>query len=506
MKTGTKGLVMKRKTWLSLLVAALMSLGSAFAMPRYTDKENALALARVLDKGTFGRYTVSSTYVQNVSSKDYYVSVILSDGSSQKWYIDQIYQWAREDKLLLSNNRSLLFLDSRDTRFVVLDKNLFHRQALQANVYVKSHETGDPLEGQKFRFQIKSFNLISPHETAFGRDPMGSKYRYFVDLMNGTSELLTYEQAYELMKNNNLLTVKDLNEEVLGRAYQVTKVIPVPKGQVEDGVAQFGLEVQFDTAIQLNGDNFPIEIYERQLYNERTKQYTKEFVMDITIPNSEKTDMIRPIPSLEYLNNIEVVKNSKYPKRTFLRSSFNPNVLDIPPVIYKNSDNSVYINFFSLIDQSVISRGMLLDEKERTAEERKTYRTIRVKKAIKSDSDYGRAFIAGLETQKAAMVIKDEQTKIEKLLDAIRQFEESALYAESDAQLYNALTKRNQLRENVITLTMEFIEARLRQPNFGGSNAKTMLDQLDRAESFTGNTEVLKSIEQLREKLIAAQE
>ncbi|OGH01082.1 MAG: hypothetical protein A2600_11460 [Candidatus Lambdaproteobacteria bacterium RIFOXYD1_FULL_56_27] len=497
---------MKPNFWFLTIALLGLSLNQAFAMPKYTDKENAMALARVLDKGSFGRFTVASTYVQNESPKDYYVSVILSDGSSQKWYVDQIFNWSREDKLLLSENRSLLFLDPRDTRFVLLDKNVFHRQALQANVYVKLYGNGDTLEGQKFQYQIKSFNLISPNETAFGRDETGSQYRYIVDLMNGTSELLTYEDAYRLLKNNFLLTLKDLGDDVLSRAYQVTKVVPTPKGPVEDGVAQFGVEIQFDQNIALSGENFPIEIYERKLYNQRTKEFTKEFVMDITIPNSEKTNLIRPITSLEFLNNVEVVKSSKYPKRTFLRASFNPDVMDIPPVVYKNSDTSVYVNFFALIDQTVISRGMLLEEKERKALERETFRTIRVKKAIKSDSDYGRAFIAGLETQKNALAIKDEQARIEKLLEAIRQFEESALYAESDAQLYNALTKRNQLRENVITLTMELIESRLKQPNFGGSSPKTLLDQLERAESFTGNPDVLKSIEQAREKLIAAQE
>ncbi|MDT8447415.1 MAG: hypothetical protein RRB13_11040 [bacterium] len=497
---------MKPKTWLTTIALLALSITQALGMPKYTDKENAMALARVLDKGTLGRYTVASTYVQNASPKDYFISVILSDGSSHKWYMDQIYKWTRDDMLLLSDNRSLLFLDPMDTRFVVLDKNVFHRQALQANVYIKEYGPADPLEGQNFKYQIKSFNLISPHETAFGRDETGSKFRYIIDLMNGTSELVTYETAYKLLKSNHLLASKELGEDVMGRAYGVNKIVANPKGMVEDGVAQFGVEIQFDQNIALQGENFPIEIYERKLYNKRTKQYTKEFVMDITIPNSEKTNLIRPVPSLEYLNNIEVVNNSKYPKRTFLRASFNPKVLDIPPVVYKNSDTSVYVNFFALIDQTVISRGMLLEEKERESEERKTYRTIRVQKAIKSDSDYGRAFIAGLETQKMALTIKDEQARIEKMLEAIRQFEESALYAESDAQLYNALTKRNQLRENVITLTMELIEGRLKQPNFGGSSAKTLLDQLDRAETFTGSPDVLKSIEQLREKLIAAQE
>lgn len=490
-----------------LIALALMIWGAtaAVAMPRYTDKENALALANVLDKGQFGRYTISSTYVQNVSLQNYYVSVILSNGEGQNWHIDQIYKWTRDDKLTLSQNRTLLFLDSRETRFVVLDKNKFHRLALKANVYVKTYANNDPLRGRSFKHEIKSFNLISPNETAFGRDETGSKYRYIIDLMNGTSELLTFENAYRLIKANNLLVQKEVNDS-FGRAYGVTKILPYPKGEVENGVAQFGVEVEFDGPIQLSEDHFPLEIYEQKNYNPRTKKYKRTFVMDMTIPNSVKNSVIRSISSLEYLHNIQIVKNMKYPKRTYLRAEFNDKVVDIPPVVYKNSDNSIYVNFFTLIDQSVTSRGMLLDETSRKDQAMKSRKTIRVRKSLKSDSDYGRAFVAALETHKQALLIKDPAARIEKFLDGIKQFEESALYSETDAQLYNALTRRNQLRENVIILTMDLIRTKLKQVNLGGANVKSLMDNLDRAETFTGNPEVLKSIAQLREKLIAAQQ
>jgi len=269
---------------------------SAFAAPRlykrvtpkYTDKETALELAKILDKGTFGRYTISSAYVQNDNISDYYISVILSDGSAQKWYINQIYKWSRDDKLLLSGNRALLFLDPTDSHFVVLEKNKFHRMALQANVYVKVFKAGDPLEGRKFKFHIKTFSLISPTETAFGRDENGSKYRYIIDLYNGTREILTYEDVYRILGNGYLLSEKNGVGQVFKHAYHVTKIVPHPKGDAVDGVSQFGVEVRFDQPVLLDGSQFPYEIYEKKRYAKKKKDRKTDFVIDFTIPNSEK--------------------------------------------------------------------------------------------------------------------------------------------------------------------------------------------------------------------------
>ena len=487
------------------LALFVMGQQSLWAMPKYTDRETALALAKVLDKGRFDRYTISSTYVQNKSSKDYYISVILSNGTSHKWTIRKVYEWSRDDKLHLSRNRTLLFLDPRSTKFVLLDKNDFHRQALKSNVYEKIYGAGDPLEGRKFRFHIKSFNLIGPRETAFGRDRNGSKYRYVVDLYNGLQELLTYEDAYSVMKAEQLKVEKQSKLTTFGRAYHVTKILSYPKGEPEMGVAQFGIEIQFDQNIQLVGDQFPVEIYEKWVYDPYKRKNTKRFVMDITIPNSEKINDVKPVESLEYLHNVHITKSSKYKKRLYLRAEFNPNVMDIPPLVYKNSDNSVYVNFFHMIDQSVMSRGMLLEDAEIVKAQKSSKRQIRVKKAIKRDSDFGRAFIAALETQKQSQAIKDANTRIEKLLEGIRQFEEAALYAEKDSQLYNALHKRNELRETVIILVVDSVKSALNKEGLGGANGKTLIDQLDLAESFTDEGNTVRAISELREKLIAAQ-
>ncbi len=494
-----------KQIFLASLALVALGLGGLNAMPKYTDKQTAIALAKVLDKGSFGRYTVASTYVQNASNKDYYISVILSNGESQKWNLKQIYKWSRDDKLTLSNNRTLLFLDPKDSRFVILDKNEFHRQALKANVYIKTFGPGDPLEGRQFRFHIKAFNLISPRETAFGRNKMGSKYRYIIDLYNGTKELLTFEDAYHIMKNNLLKVEKQSKQTTFGRAYHVTKILAYPKGKIENGVAQFGVEVQFDQNIQLTGEQFPMEIYEDVTYNPRTKRREARFVMDLTIPNAEKLAEVAPIHSLEYLYNIRIAKSTKYPKRLYLRANFNPEFLDIPPVVYKNSDNSVYINFFTMLDQSVLTRSTLLHKKKLERVKKKTKRAIRVKKEIKRDSDYGRAFVAALESQKQVQIIQGTPAKVEKLLEGIRQFEEAALYAETDQQLYASLNKRNELREKVILLTLEEVEETLGQPDLDNNKVKVLLDQLDLAESFSGNEQSLRNIVELREKLIALQ-
>lgn len=499
MKVRKLGILFAIGLWL------LTGLAPLSAMPKYTDKETALALAKVLDKGKWDRFTIASTYVQNASIKDYYVSVILSNGRSMKWYLSDVHKWSRDDRLRLSDNRVLIFPDARSSKFNILDKNEFHKLALSANVYQKTYQAGDPLEGQSFRYHIKAFNLISPQEKAFGRDPRGSKYRYVVDLFNGQSELLTYEDAYNSLRESRFLTEKEANQTTLGKAYQVTKILPYPKGTIEEGVAQFGVEVQFDRPIQLTGKNFPMEIYEHKDYDPRTKKFTNRFVMDITIPNSEVNVEVPAIENLEYLQSVRVVKNPSFPKRLYLRANFTPKVLDIPPVIYKNSDNSIYVNFFALIDQSVMTRSMLMEDKQLEALQRQSKRQIRVKKALKTDSDYGKAFIAAMEKQKQATTLKDAGAKIQTWLEAIKEFEAAALYADDDTKLYNALNRRNELRGLVINATLDHVRSRLEMDRFGGSHPRELMDRLDMAESFTKEPRILQAVEELREQLIAAQ-
>ena len=258
-------------------------------------------------------------------------------------------------------------------------------------------------------------------------------------------------------------------------------------------------------SIQINGDHFPYEIYERVQYNKRTKAKKQEFILDITLPNSEKKFEIAPIANLEYLYNISVVKNPKYSKRVLLRASFNPTVMDLPPVIYKNSDNSVFVSFFNLMDQTVLSRGMLLEAKKREEAEQSSAKDIRITKAIKKDSDFGRAFINAANAAKESDGITDLKLKQEKLIAGIKLFEEAALYAETDDQLFSALTSRNQLRETYIAAAIKVVTNKLGMDTLNNSEVSDVMLTLDQAEAFTGNQQLLKKIDKLREKVIAKQ-
>jgi len=79
------------------------------------------------------------------------------------------------------------------------------------------------------------------------------------------------------------------------------------------------------------------------------------------------------------------------------------------------------------------------------------------------------------------------------------------LHSEKDSQLYNALAKRNQLKENVILITFEYIKARLSKQDLGSGDSQKMISLLDQAESFTGKQQLLNEIAGLREQLVSIQ-
>jgi hypothetical protein len=91
--------------------------------------------------------------------------------------------------------------------------------------------------------------------------------------------------------------------------------------------------------------------------------------------------------------------------------------------------------------------------------------------------------------------------RIEKLLESVKQFEEAALFAKTDKQLFDALTKRNVLREQVIVLSSGYVNSELsKRP--GGADTQSLLFILDRAESLTGKERLIRSIERLRDKVM----
>lgn len=497
-----------------LSVIFIYGLGSALAMPRYTDKENALKMASVLDKGKFAHLKISSTYVINDREDEFYISVVLSDGTNRKWSLDQIYSWSREDKLRLSENRSLIFLNPESTQFHVLDKNKFHKLALRAKDYIKTYAKGDPLEGKTFHYAIKSFNMIYPKETAFGRDKTGSKFRYILDLVNGTRELLTYEDAfnmtyqyneetgtYQFSEKKRLLLEKN-PQLTLEKAYQITKVVPHQKEINDTRFAQFGLEVIFDRALKLANDQFPFEIYEGMVATRHRKDKTRAFFIDITLPNAEKRDEeLGRIKNLEYLHNIHLVNDPKYPKRLLLRAQFSPDLMDLTPevTVIKEDPRRLFISFFHIADQTVTSRTTLMDPKKRRRIEKESLIQIPVKPKVNLTSNYGKILMQARDASKQSNMLEGEEARQQSLIDSIKLYEEAAYHAQTDQELIDALNERNNLREKAVNIFIDFVRTNLNPKS--KYNKMTLMQKLDQAESLTQNQRLLSEIEELRYKL-----
>ena len=101
----------KKIYFISLALALFVTCFSlpAFAFPEYTSRHKALKLAVILDNGYFKSIKISSVFVKNRGKDDYYLQAILDDGSSRKWLINRIREWAQTDELILSKNRALVF-------------------------------------------------------------------------------------------------------------------------------------------------------------------------------------------------------------------------------------------------------------------------------------------------------------------------------------------------------------------------------------------------------------
>lgn len=482
-----------KATWIFLIFAFVSNLG--FAFPKYTDKATILKLAKALDKGMLGKLKITSTYFKNDSPDHYYISAILSDGSTHNWSIDQIYEWTKNEKLKLQDNQILIFPYTNSPSFYILEKNKFHHLALRAKVFVKSYQGSDPLSGNVFRYQIKSFNLIAPTENAFGKNKKGYRYHYVLLLENRTRELLTYPDAYHIMKSKGLEITS--TKPVLRKAYHVSKIIPNIKSTPQNGISQFGVNIVFNKPILFGKNHFPIEFYEKSVIDRKNRSTKQQFMIDITLPNSEKKFEIHSIKNLEYLQNIHIAKDYRFPKRLLLRASFKPDVVNIPPVVTKTGDRTITVTFFHMIDQTVYSRQMLLNEKQRQQQIRLSEKRVKVSK-VNRNSQYGKFFIAGVDLLNGAKTVNDLAQLIDKLLKSIQNFEKAGLFSKNDHELLQALKQRNEIRKTVVSKTLILVRKKIGQE---GINKAQLIQRLEKAESFTQNEKILAQIEELKLKL-----
>jgi len=471
--------------WLNLFSAAS-------AAPRYTDRENARALAQALDKGIFRNAIIQSTFIQSIGGENYYIKVVLDNGTSQDWTLEQIHQWSKAEAFLLSGNRVLMFPAEDSNAFVVLDKNEFVRQALAAKTYAKHYEGNDPLAGTTIHYAVRGFNLAELLGIAAGWDAQGYRHHYVLDLVNGQREFLSYLEAYDVMQRKGLLDETAAPGTVLDWPYRLKQMIAHEAGpKDENGTARFSLELVFDEPVALRPAHFPVQVFEMPANDHGG------FTLQVTLPNAELGVAVQPIAALEFLNTIRVQNDANHAKRLLLHAKISPDVLEFPPQV-EVRDHSVSITFVKVVDQTVLSRKSLLEENLRRQQEQLLGMRLTDEQKHRRQS-YVEAFEAGFKQLEGARAQDNMPARIAMLHEALAHFRAAAANASTDLELHDALRERNNLAARIPLLVTEHVQAQLEAGT--PSDPESLKRLIAGAASLTRDLETLRTLRDLLRKL-----
>ncbi|MBF0351701.1 MAG: hypothetical protein HQM11_11760 [SAR324 cluster bacterium] len=484
----------KPMKYLLICLYLLTTASWVYAFPQFTGRENAIELAKVIDKAQFMAHRVASVFVKNRTSEEFYLQVILDDGSSQDWYMDRIYEWVLTDQLLPINNQVIVFPSDESTEFFVLDKNQFYRLVLTSEAFVKTYEEHDLLSGKNLKYEIRRFRLILPEEEArYKTDARGNRYRYVLELKNGSREVFTYLDAYKLMTQGAFIQEPLKDDIILSRAFQVQGIDVKPK-QLEDelrNIWRFGVEVMFNQPIPLSPELFPFQVIEENFRDPQTGDRLNRFYIQVMFPNAEKIKDIPIIRTLEYLQHVSIVTDVENQKRIFLRAQINPDVFELPPYIEVTSKNAVIVHFFIVTDQSVAQRSEFVEPGK--AEITMHPAMVPATRGTKFDEHYLKA----VELIRFIQGHHDLHLKIQTYLKALAELQQASLNATKDDQLSQALSQRDVLYEVLPQMIIENTQSKLRNPK-SEINKDELLQHLEQAENITENREILRQVLSLK--------
>lgn len=455
-------------TTLLALPALLSGPAPAGAAPRFTNKDTALELAKVLDKGVFRGKLISATFVQSPDVGDYQVKVVLDDGTELNWNIDQIRLWSQDDSITLSKNRVLVFPSLETNEFGILDKNEFTRKALRARVYAKHYSGSDVLAGQAIDFAVLRFNLVPLLRLKSSRDEMGYLHHYVLDFETGQREFLSYLDAWRTLNRNGLLEQPG-SEPVMHETYRLQGLRTVPLQRiVENGTGTFAVEMQFDRPVELRPEHFPFRLYERRLG--KGSPLDNDIVLEVTAPNAILPKDVAGIDALEYLNEIRAVPDGRNQNRVLLQAMIAPEVLTQPPDVAVKG-RTVSVVFTKVEDQSVFDRKALHEAELRRKQERLLAPSLTPAEAEQRRL-YRQHMETGLGQLDKARAQADPVQRYEQLLASLANFREAAIQASSDQQLQEALRQRNNLVERVPGLILQLADEVL--ATGGGDRARVL--------------------------------
>lgn len=471
-------------------IALVLLAASAAAAPRYTSRDNALALARAIDKGIFRNNLIESTFIQSIGGEQYYIKVVLDNGTSQDWTLDQMSTWSKSNAILLAGNQVLLFPSDTSSEFVVLDKNAFVREALQAKVYGKRYKGDDPLAGTSIAYAVRGFNLVELTGVAPGWDANGYRHVYALDLLNGEREYLSYLDAWHAMQDGALQRDPAAGA-VMEWPYRLREVRPQQVGaKDENGIARFALDLVFNEPVQLGPQHFPVQVFE-------SGNGKANFVLQVTMPNAELGGSIPAIPALEYLNTIRAATDTRHAKRVVLEAHVSPDVLEFPPQV-EVRDNTVRVSFLKVVDQTVLSRKSLLETNLRRQQEQLLGMRMTDEQRTRRNA-YVIAFETGFGQVEEARDEPNMTARLDLLTTALANFREAALNASSDLELRDALRERNNLMSRIPILVAEHVREQLAKGTPADRDALKRM--IGTAAALTRDLEMLRTLRELMRRL-----
>ncbi len=487
--------------WL-LLISVTLFPTSIFAFPEYTSKLNAIKLAETLDKGLYRDLRISSVFVKNRTNDEHFLQAVLEDGSSQEWKLNQVYEWSLTDQLQLTGNRVLVFPSSESTEFGILDKNEFYRLVLTSQAYVKTYGEHDLLEGKRMTYGIRRFRMLHPgEEEQFAADDQGNRFRYVLELDNGGREIFTYLDAYQLMNDGAFIQDPLEDDIILSQPFLVRELVALPR-QVEDelrNIWRFGVEIIFDQNVALTPDLIPYQIVEQNLRDPETGLRKNQFFIQVMIPNAEKIREVPGFRTLEYLQHVEVVTDVEHQQRIFLKAQINPQIFELPPFVEVTSNNSIVVNFFSVTDQSVTRRQQFLDSRIPIAGLQSAFFSY------PQETEFERYYLQAVEQIRSAQRQSNLHLKIETYLNALDSLHESALQAQNDQEIAQALLQRDTLLKTLPDLIISNTQRKILESTQMEQDSiqmeetrRQLLSHLDRAADFAPQRDQQQKIASLR--------
>ena len=488
------------------VLTLLTSTGAAFsAFPEYTSRQKALKMAGVLEKGYFKSIKITSVFVKNIGEDNYYLQALLSDSSSRKWLLNRIREWTQTDELILSKNRALVFPSVGTTDFGVLEKNDFYRTALNATAYVKTFDKHDVLEGKSLVLGILRFRILQENDSNFLKtNKNGDRYRYLLELENGTHEYLTYTDAFLIMQRSALLEEVPETVNVLRKSYKVKEIKKIPL-QLEDelrDIWRFGIEVVFDKPVMTDADKFPYRVVEVKKKDLNTGRLKSSFFLQIVFPNAEKRTLVKGFMKHEYLHQVKIETDKEHQKRVILKAMVDPDVMDLQPYVEVTDRNSVVVNYYKSQNRNLTQPPDLPV----------TQSPIEVPRSVftpeKLETDFEKKYMQVLVLLREAQQLQNLNLRINAYFKALEALKKASLSAENDIQITQALNQRDVLLRTLPKLIIRNVQMTILANKLDQQGIKAapqlsreLLAQLAQAERYAFNEDQQHKIASLQDIL-----